>query len=265
MSKQSKILVGLQLEQFLIELAVAIATPLSQDWKPAAVRKLQIWIIEIARYHFAGFSESQILDECCPTPEAREFNTKLYETVVHTLANVSLTDSATGEQFVPVVRDVRALFEDSRDFSIDHARTSSVMKPCMAFVESDYDTCATFGAYGAAAFGRHLFYQMNIIGNFRIGRQEEAEIAGCAAQNGLQISPWHRKLADLTLGNVTAADLFVLANDDGRRFQVRCFEGLRAYTNGDKENARRILSAAIAMPNNLPMEFLIAKADLDRC
>jgi hypothetical protein len=106
---------------------------------------------------------------------------------------------------------------------------------------------------------------MNIIGNFRRDRPDLAKIAGAAALIGLQISPWHGKLAELTLGIVTAADLIASAKDDLLRFQVNCFDGLRAFTNGDKMNSRRILSLAAAMPNNLPGESLLIKADLDRC
>ncbi len=265
MSTPSKVLEGLHLEQFLIELAGMLAAPISKGWSPAAIRKIQILMIEIARYHLAGFSQSQILAECCSTPEAREFSEMIYESVVKTIGNVTLGNSATGDSFTPAVGDAYALFEMPRDRSIDHARTGAVMKPAMAFVEGDYDTCAIFGGHGAAAFGRHLFYQLYMIGNFRRGRDEEAKIAGCAAQNGLQISPWHGQLAELTLGNVTAAHLMAQAQDGGQRFQVNCFEGLRLYTHGDKVNARRVLTAAAAMPSDLVMEKLFVDADLKRC
>lgn len=132
-------------------------------------------------------------------------------------------------------------------------------------IDCNYDTCAVVGTKGGSAFGRHLFYQMGIIGNFRLGRTDEAMREGCAAQNGLQISAWHVELAKLTLGNITANQLMAHATDHDMRFQVRCFEGLRAFTNGNKDDARRILNSAATMPNDLPMEFLFVKADLDRC
>ncbi len=264
MSTPTKLLCGVSLEQFLIELSGMMAPPASQGWSPAALRRLQTQVIEIGRYHLAGFSKDQILEECCSTPEAREFSEGLYTHVVELVSQLMLNDPATGEVSTPSLGDACALLEVPRDRSIDHARMGALAKPMMAFVKGDYDTCAVFGGYGAAAFGRHLYYQLNIIGNFRRGRDEEARIAGCAAQNGLQISSWHGQLAELTLGKVKAADLLAQAKDNSMRFQVNCFEGLRLFTNGDKGSARHTLTVCEAIPCDL-LEKALVRADLERC
>ncbi len=212
MSHPSRILEGLHLEQSLIGLSNMVAKSISQGWRPAAVRNLQLNIIECARYHLVGFSKSHILDERASSPDTRNFQEKIYDTVVATLSNVILTDPKTNEKFVPRV----------------------------------WDAC-------------------KVLGLRMLGKTAEAKAQGCAAQNGLQISPWQAQLAELTLGQITANQLFPEAQDHDSRFQVRCFEGLRAYTNGNKVDARGILESAASMPNNLPMEYVFVKANLDRC
>lgn len=212
MSHPSRILEGLQLEQSLIGLSNMVAKSISQGWRPAAVRNLQLNIIECARYHLVGFSKSHILDERASSPDTRNFQEKIHDTVVATLSNVILTDPKTNEKFVPRV----------------------------------WDAC-------------------KVLGLRMLGKTAEAKAQGCAAQNGLQISPWQAQLAELTLGQITANQLFPEAQDHDSRFQVRCFEGLRAYTNGNKVDARGILESAASMPNNLPMEYVFVKANLERC
>jgi hypothetical protein len=221
-------------------------------------------MVEIGRYHLAGFSEHQIMEELASPSRSSRVTGILYAEMVAALGKLLLTDPATDEKFVPGIGELLGVLEIEPDSSIDFARINAVSKPVNAFVNGDYSTCATFGRYGASIFGRHLFYQLSIIGHVRLGRKEAAESAGKAAKMGLLISPWHLRLTELTLGLVTATDLIPEAQDGNARFQVKVFEGIRALSSGDKAQARTCLTAALTMPNDLPFEYLMAKADLDR-
>jgi hypothetical protein len=264
MPTRSQVLDGQVLEVFLDGLAKMFATQLPKHWDSNTVRGYQVGVIEIARHHLAGFSRQQILEERFESIREPNVNEQMYHGVIKAIANIELNDGSEAGAFVPAVWDARAAFDASQFDSITSVRTVAFSKTFMAFGTGDWDTCATSGRQGAAAFGGHLFYQMSIIGSFRRGKPEEAKQAGYAARVGLHYSPWHARLVELTLGETTAAQMDAEATDDEQRLQVICFAGLRAFTNGDRIGAKRILESGEGFSSD-GFEPLLMRKDLERC
>ncbi len=265
---ESVTLHSVPLENFLIEFSsMLVAQPflLPNDASPETKRNLQTSIMETCRYHLAGFSKLQIIEEVFPQASS-DTASRLYDLVVGTMGEVSLTDPKSGESFTPAVWDASSVFEIKPGFrSIDFARMGALCKPMMAYVEGDYKTCMESARFGADAFGRHGFYQFNIIAAQRLGRQDVANEAIIAAKNGTQISRWHFYLALVTAGEQNPEDLEKKAPDSSSRHQVRCFQGARALTIGEKEKAKAVLTTAQWIPTDFVTEKMIVEADLKRC
>ena len=266
-TKRERVIQGVELEQFLILLAQGFVTKGATKWPSSAIPQVQAEVIEIARYHLAGFFKKQILAEIAPQFNA--FSDKqmdfVYEEVAAFIANNQLQNAETGEGFRLEIWDVRKQFDMPGDRSIDQARTGAICTPLMGFVKGDYPACVKFGMLGAAAFGRPMFFHLWIIGCLRLKNVVEARAAAEAAQNCLQVvSPWHSELVKLTLGDRTAKDLMKVASDETMFFQVRCFEALRLFTNGDIATARDLLNSGLAQRSDLLVEPAMMKADLAR-
>lgn len=265
--RQTKVLLGLELEQFLIELAQSFISEGATEWPSSAVPLVQMEVIEIARYHLAGFSKAEILREIAPS--FRKFSDEqmafVYGQSTRAINSMVLANAETGEKFGLKVWDSKKSFEMPQQRSIDQARTGAIATPMMGFVKGDWRICVDSGMQGAAAFGRPMFFQLWIIGNLRLKNMAEAMKAGEAAQNCLQaISPWHGRLVDLSLGTVSADELNRMASDDQMRYQVKCFEALRVYSIGDIASARKLLKAASLERSDLVVESALVAADLDR-
>jgi len=260
MSLPSRILERNYLEHFLFTSAELWTTHIAQGFSPAGFRNVQICMIEVIRYYLAGFSKDQILEDCSSSNAGQ-----IYDMVAELIPKYVLEDEKSGDRFTVATWDACSALGLGREISIDAARTLATAKPVMAFVDGDYNTCALAGVQGAAAFGRHIFYQMSIIGNIRMGKLDDASLAYKAANTALEFSsPWHSQLIDLTCGQILAKQLISSANDNDKKFQVSCFEGLRAFSSEDMEYANRILSSAATKPNDLPIELMLVTADLDR-
>jgi hypothetical protein len=264
---QSKVMLGLELEQFLIQFAQSFISQGATEWPPSAVPMVIREVIVIARYQLAGFSKVEVLNEIAPSfvrfsDQQMNF---VYEEVAGAIKGMVLASAETGERFGLKVWNVRESFGVPHDRSIEHARIGAISKPMMGFVKGEYKICVDSGMQGAAAFGGPMFFQLWIIGNLRLKNLDGARIAAEAAQNCLQVvSPWHGRLVDLTLGNTTASELNRSASDDQMRYQVKCFEALRLYTGGDTVSAARLLKAAASERSDLIVESAMVAADLDR-
>jgi hypothetical protein len=265
---------GLGLERFLIYLAqkFVTATEGTIKWPSSAIPGVQAGVIEIGRYHLAGFSKSEILAEVAEmAPVLNAFSDQktyldfVYGVVAAFIARNELQDAKTGEMLRLKIWDVRKQFDMPGDRSIDQSRTGAILALLGGFVKGDYQACVKFGMLGSAAFGRPMFFQLWIIGCLRLKQVIEARAAAEAAQDCLQlVSPWHRELVKLTLGDRTAKDLMKAASDETMFFQVRCFEALRHYTNGDINTARDLIKSGLAQKSDLVVETALMHADLDR-
>ena len=258
------IVTGLLLEKFLSGAARHIIDNAFEGADENAIAKLDVEVTEIGRYYLAGFSINDIRRERSAL-KSNVFDL-LYESVREIVDVAAMTDPVTSEKLCPNVGGpIRRLGID-KDLSINDARTVATLGPIQAFVKGDYAIAAELGEFGASAFGRHLFYQMYMIGNARLNREQEAAAAGEAALLGLAMaSPWHFQLAALTLGKVNRDELLKLCNDDRMRFQVLCFDGLRACTVGNYHHAQDILTSASNIKTDLGMEHMLVDADLSRC
>jgi hypothetical protein len=85
-----------------------------------------------------------------------------------------------------------------------------------------------------------------------------------AASMGLPAG-WYSALFAVAAGKLTSSQLPMASLNDNMRFQLRCIEGMMAFTSGDWQSAEGIISDALRMPYDLPIEFTLAQADLERC
>jgi hypothetical protein len=258
------ILTGLLLEQFLSGAARHIANNVFEGADQTTLAKLNVEVAEIGRYYLAGFSKNEIRGERAAL-KANVFDL-LYTSFQELVDAATMTDPVTSQKLRPDVGGAIRRLGIDKELSINDARIAATLGPIQAFVEGDYGIAAELGEYGASVFGRPLFYQMYIIGNARLNREQEAEAAGEAALLGLVMAaPWHFQLAALTLGKTSKDNLLKLCNEDRGRFQVLCFDGLRACTAGDYHYARDVLTRASNMKTDLGMEHMLVDADLRRC
>jgi hypothetical protein len=246
---------------------VAQSPVLPPDLSPATKLKVQISIVETCRYYLAGFSKSQIIEEVYPPPTPPDIASKLYDATAGTIGEVTCTNPQTGESFTPTAWNAAAAFgiKPGPLSSISFSRTQATCEPMMAYVDGDYEKCVKSASLGADAFGRHAFYQFNMIANQRLGREDAANEAIAAAVNGTQLSQWHYYLALLTAGELDPEELVEKAPDSSHRHQVRCFQGARALTLGENEKAKAILTVAKLLPTDFVTEMMIVDADLGRC
>jgi len=220
-------------------------------------------IINVLRSYLAGFSKQDIIQDMFTEATKEAIRTFLDE-IVELVPVMRLTDPATGERYAPEVWNVRTALGLPLNVGVQEAELEAIAKAVVCFKEGDYDECARVSSEGCPAFGKHIFHQLCLISYLRLGRLDAAGEAFDGAKISLQHTPWHLSLAKLTFGQASWLEVLKESRDENSLFQARIFDGFRDFTEGRPALARQKLTLAKTMAQDLPFEYSMLLAELDR-